>query len=298
MHKRFVLAMLAVSALAACGPDGPASIEFVGITPTQPRIGDVITVRFRLLDSRALPLAGATVTFKQQSPNEAVVISPATAVSIKGTGYAETQLVVKGRVASVIISASSGGRTVLSPAISIAGSVPNGRQMTFQCGSIAGTASGGVHAISAYDESRNLIAGVKLRCFAHVADRNGDGIAGAQVSYMTEAGTIGTTSITGSDVIGNSEVLFKTSYPLPQDVNPANFTWTVDQKDLTHTGDYLAPLWMEPFMWVQKPIVIPRGRAHPAGAAARRPGAQDHGRPEHHQQPARQPGGDDRGDLG
>ncbi len=114
-------------------------------------------------------------------------------------------------------------------------------------------ASGGVHAIGAYDETRHLIAGVKLNCVAHVADRNGDGISGAQVSFLTEAGTIGPSSTSETDVVGNAPVLYKTSLPLPEDVSPGSFTWN-PSTDATHTGEYLAPLWMHPFGWVEDPI--------------------------------------------
>jgi hypothetical protein len=247
------LAAFAVGALSACGGgSGPASMEFVEVSPAQPRIGEVITVRFKLLDSRGMPLAGQEVRFRLVSENKAVTLSPEVATSQKGGGTAETYLQVNGRVTSVVVEAKAGDKTVLSPSISIAGAVANGRQLVFQCGAISGSASGGMHAIGAYDWNRLLIAGVKLECTAHVGDRNSDGVSGALVSFMTEAGAIGPTQISMTDVIGNATILHKTSTPLPLDVAPATFKWN-PTRDLTHTGSYVAPMWMEPYAWVRDP---------------------------------------------
>lgn len=244
--------------LAGCGAGlGPSTMEFVEITPTQPRIGEIVTVRFRLYDERGLPLAGQQVDFKLQSGgNPAVTLSPTSAQSQRGSGFAEVQLQASNRVNSVIVVATAGNKTVLSPPITFAGSTPNHAQFTFQCGQIAGDASGGRHAIGAYDPSRALIAGVKLECSAHVGDRNGDGIPNALVSFLTEAGTIGPTETSQSNVVGDATILYKSSYPLPKDVDPENWTWTPPIGEL-QTGEYLVPLWMEPFAWVSNPALNP-----------------------------------------
>lgn len=213
-------------------------------------------MRFRVLDYRGQPLAGVPVSFRLQGPVTGVSLTPASTTTLKGSGYAETQLTVPSRVASVIVVAKVGDREVLSAPISFAGAVPNGRQFTFQCGSVAGAASGGVHAIGAYDEARNLIAGVKLNCFAHVGDRNGDGLSGASVSFMTEAGTIGPSSTSTSDVVGNAQILFKTSKPEPVPTTPSDtgFTWNVPTNETENTGEYLVPLWMHPWEWNDRPF--------------------------------------------
>lgn len=252
-----LLVVLAVGVMSACGgSSGPAVMEFVEVAPAQPRIGDVVTVRFRLLDTRGVPLAGSVVDFKLGSTNTGVVLSPASATSIKGSGFAETQIVASARVNSVIVIATSGDKEVTSPPITFAGSVPNGRQLTFQCGPIANTGSGGRHAIGAYDQSRHLIAGSAIDCSAHLADRNGDGITGGLVSFLTEAGTIGPTEVSVANLVGDATVLYKTSLPLPVDVSPDTFSWTPPQGDLLNTGEYLAPLWMQPFNWVENPPTL------------------------------------------
>lgn len=256
MRLRVLATVVTACLSAACGGPGPTTMEFVEITPLQPRLGEIVTVRFRLLDERGLPLAGQQVDFKPQSPNQSVTLSPVSVTSIKGSGLAETQLQANTRVTSVIVVATAGNKTVSSPPISFAGAVPNHAQFTFQCGPIAGDASGGRHAIGAYDQARNLIAGVKLECSAHVGDRNGDGVRDALVSFLTEAGTIGPTETSQSNVIGDATVLYKTSLPLPKDVDPENWTWTPPQGD-TQTGEYLVPLWMEPFLWVSNPVATP-----------------------------------------
>lgn len=264
MRTRLSVVLFALAALSACGPGGPASMEFVEISPLQPKIGDVVTVRFKLTDSRGVALAGQAVDFKLEGNKPGVTLSPTTATSIKGSGFAETQIVATARVTSVIVVATAGDKQVLSPAISFAGSVPNGRQFTFQCGHVAGSASGGAHAIGAYDPARNLIAGVKLECSAHVGDRNGDGVAGALVSFLTEAGTIGPTETTETSVVGDATVLYKTSYPLPAETTPGTFKWT--PPDGSQTGQLIAPLWMEPWNWYAR-VFDPTNR----GAALQEP---------------------------
>lgn len=248
-----LLAVLALG-LSACGGPTPSVMEFVEVSPAQPKIGDVATVRFRLLDSRGLPQAGAKVEFSLQSANNGVTLSPTSAVSLRGSGYAETQIVANTRVNSVIVIATSGDKRLQSPPITFAGTVPSGLQLTFQCGPIGGTGSGGRHAIGAYDQSRHLIAGDPIDCAAHVADRNGDGIEGALVSFLTEAGTIGPSEVSTSNLVGDAVIKYKTSLPLPIETTPTTFDWVVNTDDV-HTGEYVAPLWMHPFNW----SVDPRG---------------------------------------
>ncbi|PTL77989.1 hypothetical protein [Vitiosangium sp. GDMCC 1.1324] len=245
--------------LAACQSPLPATLEFVDQSPLQPRLGEITTLRFRAIDSRGQPQPGVHVTFEVQAPVSGIEINPTEATTDVSNGMASTQVVAKGgRVSSVVVTARVGDKSAVSPAVTFAGSSSNSRQFTFQCGSVSGNGSGGVHAIGAYDETRHLIAGVKVDCIAHVADRNGDGIAGAQVSFLTEAGTIGPSATSVTDVVGNAKVLYKTSLPLPDDVPPGVFSWT-PLNDATHTGEYIAPLWMHPFTWVEDPITTYKG---------------------------------------
>ncbi|WP_224367190.1 hypothetical protein [Hyalangium versicolor] len=241
------------SAFMACSPPPPATLEFVDQNPANPRLGEITTLRFRAIDSRGLPQAGTSVHFELQSPVPGVTLNPTDATTNVGDGIASTQLVANGRVASVVVVATADDKTALSPAVSFAGASANGKQFTFQCGAIAGEGSGGMHAIGAWDDTRYLIAGVKARCTAHVGDRNGDGISGAQVSFLTEAGTIGPSSTSQTNVVGNAEIIYKTSYPKPVETDPGTFTWA-PTNDATHTGDYIAPLWMHPFYWAANPI--------------------------------------------
>ncbi|WPB80818.1 Ig-like domain-containing protein [Archangium violaceum] len=245
---------IASGMLAACQPSLPATLEFVDQSPLQPKLGEITTLRFRAIDSRGQPQPGVRIVFETQAPVSGVEINPPESVTDVGTGIASTQVVAKGgRVSSVVVIARVEDLSVTSPAVTFAGSASNSRQFTFQCGSIAGNGSGGIHAIGAYDETRHLIAGVKVNCIAHVADRNGDGIAGAQVSFLTEAGTIGPSATSVTDVVGNAQVVYKTSLPMPDDVSPGTFSWT-PLNDETHTGEYIAPLWMHPFTWQDDPI--------------------------------------------
>jgi hypothetical protein len=254
-----LLAGFSLVGILGCGGSSVATLTYVGVSPTQPRIGDVATVTFKLTDYRGVPLAGTDVSFHLDAEKRGVTLSPLSASSLKADGTASTQLVVSNGVTSVIVIAKAGDKEVRSPPISFAGSFASGRQLTFQCGPLSGVASGGVHAIGTYDQSRNLIAGVKLNCTAHVADRNGDGLPSALVSFVTEAGAIGPTETTVADVVGNATILYKTSYPLPKETDPGVFVWNPPgrnpaEHDLLHTGEYLVPLWMEPYRWTSNPI--------------------------------------------
>ena len=72
-------------------------------------------------------------------------------------------------------------------------------------------------------------------------------------SSPRKAGTIGPSESSVSDVIGNAEILYKTSLPLPKEVPPGVFVWNPNN-DEKHTGEYLVPLWMEPYRWTTNPI--------------------------------------------
>lgn len=249
-----VCVAVASGMFAACQAPLPATLEFVDQSPSQPKLGEITTLRFRAIDSRGQPQPGVRLTFEVQAPVSGIELNPTEATTDVATGIASTQVVANGgRVSSVVVTARVGDKSVVSPAVTFAGAGSTARQFTFQCGSISGEGSGGVHAIGAYDETRHLIAGVKVDCIAHVADRNGDGIAGAQVSFLTEAGTIGPSATSVTDVVGNAQVLYKTTLPLPDDVKPGTFSWN-PLNDTTHTGEYIAPLWMHPFNWVEDPI--------------------------------------------
>ena len=273
---RLLVAAAVVSGATGCGDVGAASIEFVEINPRNPRINDVVTVRVRAVDSRGVPQAGANVNFKVLSSAAdnkgvvpGVVLNPTDVLSNKGGGIAETQLTVTGgKVNSVVLQVTSGGKTILTPAISFAGATANVRQLTFQCGETAGKASGGIHALHAYDPSRNLIAGVKVQCTAHVGDRNGDGVSGSLVTFMTEAGTIGPSETSLTDVIGNATILHKTSLPLPVDVAPTPFKFGLEANN--QTGEFIAPLWMLPFTWRRNPAVNPATAPVPNGEEPQR----------------------------
>ncbi|MDQ3264696.1 MAG: hypothetical protein M3Y59_13680 [Myxococcota bacterium] len=244
----------------------PASLEFVGAFPPQPRIGETTTLQFLARDGRGEPAAGVEVVFSFAGGGDpaGVTLSPRTALSNRGSGVVEVQ-VTSTRVQSVIVVATAGSvdeegngeiRTAQSPPITFAGEgSPSGRSMTFQCGEVAGNASGGAHAIMAYDDTRHLIAGVKLNCIAHVADRNGDGVPGAVVSFLTEAGHIGPSATSSADVVGNASTLYKTALPLPKDVAPGNFVLNPPAADSLTMPTLLAPLWMHPFDWNQNPVL-------------------------------------------
>lgn len=260
MRKISLVAPLLAVMLTACDTN-VATLTFVSVDPSQPKIGDVINVTYKLTDYRGEPLAGVNVHFRLEQDKPGVKLSPTDSPSLKGSGTASTQLQVTGTVSAVIVVATAGDKEVRSPPISVAGTTASARGFTFQCGEFAGKASGGIHALGVYDPDRNMIAGSKVNCHAHVVDRNGDGLAGAVVSFLTEAGTIGSSATSVSDAVGNADVLYKATFPLPHgaDTNPDNaldpgvFTWMPPQGS-DQTGDLLVPLWMEPWYWTTNPF--------------------------------------------
>lgn len=243
--------ILATSALFACAAPTPASLQFQGAAPPNPTIGQGATLTFKALSAAGQPMGNVAVKFALKGSPSGVTLSTKSATTEPLLGTAQVTVTAETRITSVTVVATVGA-TSASGSVTFAGtsaSNASAAQFTFQCGATAGAGSGGIHAIGAFDESRNLIAGVKVICSAHVADINGDAIVGAPVSFLTEAGTIEASSITVSDVAGNADVLYKTSLPLPQDVDPVTFTWALSPL----TRQYVAPLWMEPYNWVENP---------------------------------------------
>jgi hypothetical protein len=251
--RRGVGLILLAASLSACGDNNPASLVFVEISPAQPKLGDITTVKFAATDSRGLPAEGIVVDFELQRDVGGVTLAPTQSSTTQGRGEVITQVTASGRVASVVVVARAGDKVAQSPPISFAGSAVSARGITFQCGPVSGEGSGGVNAIMAYGLNRDLIAGVKVHCTAHVADRNGDGISGALVSFVTEAGTIGPTAESLTDVVGNATVLYKTSLPLPEDVLPGKFVHQ-PQGGTQHIGQPLAPAFMMPWEWRVNPM--------------------------------------------
>ena len=255
MTRARILGCLGAVVLSACGPSGPALLEFVDIQPPQPRIGETATLSFRAIDSRGEPAAGQTVKFKLLAEKPGVTLSPLVSSTQKGTGVVTTQLVVTGQVTSVTVVADADGKLAYSPAISFANTgVPNAKQFTFQCGPFGGPGTGGVHALIAWDAARHLVAGTTVDCWAHVGDRNSDGVPGASVSFLTEAGTITPTASTDTELIGEALAIHKITFPLPRDTDPGAFTWNPANSD-TQTGEFIVPLWMYPWLWQPNPVL-------------------------------------------
>lgn len=248
--KRIIGWVLPTLCLLGCGVAAPSQWLFYDVAPISPLLDTDTIFRFQATDSRGVPQAGVPVTFALEKPDDSVTLVHAGQTD--ASGLARTILRGHGRVSSVVVLATAGGKVAKSGAVTFAGTTPSSRWLTFQCGPLAGLSSGGIHAIGAFDESRTLIAGVKLDCAAHVADRNGDGLEGHSVSFLVEAGTVGRSNTSVSDVIGNADILYKSSLPLPKETDPATFSWN-PTKDPSHTGDYLVPLWMHPYEWTPNP---------------------------------------------
>jgi hypothetical protein len=256
MSLRLVVPGLALAtSMVSCGQI-PSSISFESVSPDHPQITDIATLVFKLQDYRGIPLAGSPVSFRlSNDTTKGVTLTPTAAVSDKGSGEVRVQVAVAGTASTVtVIADAGGGKVALSPPITFAGSFANGRQLTFQCGPFGGPVSGGIHALGAYDPARHLIDGTEVDCFAHVADKNGDGIPNAQVSFLTEAGAITPTATTSNDHEGAATVTYKVTYPLPRPTDKgSSFTWSPPNDDI-HTGAYFVPLWMEPFNWTVNPL--------------------------------------------
>lgn len=266
MRFGLVLPALAVAGgLVACGPITPATLKYISTDPSNPKLGQSTTITFAALDERGNPEPGVEVTFEVQSADQSaqpgITLSPTSAITDKNTGQVHVQVSSASRVAGAVVVAKAGDpktgqRVAVSAALSFAGAAPNTRQFTFQCGEIAGTASGGIHAIQVWDDTRNMIAGVRLNCSAHVGDRNGDGVDGAVVSFLTEAGTIGPSETSVTDVVGNATVLYKSSLPLPVPTDPITVNVNApDPTDDKTLPGLQVPMWLHPWEWRAKPVV-------------------------------------------
>ena len=120
------------------------------------------------------------------------------------------------------------------------GPPPNGGRIALECEA---------HGVRAFDASRTLIPGVKLRCTAHAADRTGAPVDGANVVFLTEAGRVTSSGVTAVGVVDG---VLETSTPLPKDTDPEVFSWT-PVTDVLHTGELLVPTWMVPDRWSENP---------------------------------------------
>jgi hypothetical protein len=101
-------------------------------------------------------------------------------------------------------------------------------------------------AVRAYDASRTVIDGVPIECSVHLAQRDGQPLAGRSITVLAEAGRFTIEPATSAD--GTAALRLETGMPLPLDVVPGVFTQT-PAIDAMHTGEPLAPMWMAPYEW-------------------------------------------------
>lgn len=106
--------------------------------------------------------------------------------------------------------------------------------------------------VRAFDASRTLIDGVPLDCTVRVGQRTGEALVGKAVSVLVEAGRFTIEPATSAE--GKAALQLETAMPLPLEVDAGVFSWS-PPNDATHTGEYLAPLWMEPFRWTEAPTI-------------------------------------------
>ena len=106
--------------------------------------------------------------------------------------------------------------------------------------------------VRAFDASRTLIDGVPIDCTIRVGQRTGEALAGKAVSVLVEAGRFTRDPATSAE--GKAALHLETGTPLPLDVDAGVFTWS-PPNDATHTGEYLAPLWMAPYQWTENPLI-------------------------------------------
>jgi hypothetical protein len=139
----------------------------------------------------------------------------------------------------VVCLVGCGGKSTATDAGT--GVPPSAAHLTFECPQ---------HAVGAWDAARSLIPGLPVPCTVHVGDRDGAPLAGVKVQLLAEAGRVAVDPV--SSAAGDLDVAYETAMPAPLDVSPGTFTWS-PLNDATHTGEYLAPLWMEPFHWVVDP---------------------------------------------
>ncbi len=128
MRKISLLVASLAAVLTSCG-NQVSVLAFVSVDPAQPKIGDVTTVTFKLTDPYGNALAGQTVNFHLDSDRPGVKLEPSQVLSLKGSGFAQTQLVVTGTASAVVVVANAGNKEVRSPPISFAGTLRLGPRL-------------------------------------------------------------------------------------------------------------------------------------------------------------------------
>jgi hypothetical protein len=124
-------------------------------------------------------------------------------------------------VGSIKVIVTAGTVTAESDPITIAGGVANWNNLSVTCNRLA---------IGGFGLQQ---FGLDMTCYAHVADRNGQKIAGVDVSFIPEAGSM-LNKVTTDDQ-GTATNIYKTQEPFPVDVKPAG------------AADYanMMPSWMQ-----------------------------------------------------
>lgn len=129
--------------------------------------------------------------------------------------------------------------------------LPNAEQLTFTCEA---------NGLRAYDPSRSLLVGPKMNCTARVADRAGTPIAGAAITFLTEAGRLLASGPSGED--GSLVAVHEVAEPRPVDVEPGVY--------IASAAVPIAPSWMKPELWREDPRQPPSSMTVP-GLEPRRP---------------------------
>src|SRR5688500_15299205 len=109
---------------SGCGDVGPSSLEFSGVSPPQPQLGEIASGEFAAYDSRGLPAEGVLVSSSVE-PQTGVDLLNESGRTDRGSGRARAQIRAAGGVASVVVIARAGPVgsevTATSPPISFAG---------------------------------------------------------------------------------------------------------------------------------------------------------------------------------
>jgi len=198
-------------------------IQFISATPAsigvqgsgQPTTSTVV---FQVTDATGAPAPGATVNFNMSGPSGGTYIgapndgTPTTASGVTDATGAVSVILNSGNVAGPVtisgtVSAGTASFSAASSVISVGGAVPSANHFSLSASVL--NLPGLVR-----------IDNVQSKVLALVADRftNSTILAGTVVSFYTEAGAVGSSTVL--DSTGAGTVQLRTQLPIPEDISP------------------------------------------------------------------------------
>lgn len=154
------------------------------------------------------------------------------------------------RIALVAAFCAASSCSPPTPGDAPAAPPPNAGRLSLECEA---------RGLRAYDASRSLLVGPRMRCTANVGDRLGAPVDAPVVTFLAEAGRLTDEGV--PTTLGKVTAWHEVSEPFPEDVVPEAFSWRPAGAP-SYTGEYVAPLWMMPMRWLEDPASFTFGQPY------------------------------------